>query len=93
MTAEQVRSATRLLALGRVALGVTAMVAPTLPSRPWVGGDATRPTIKLFARSLGARDLAIGLGGVLAFRRGAPVRGWGGSRRSLRRRRRRRHHY
>ena len=60
----------------RVGLGVVALVAPSVPARPWVGGDATRPSVKTLARALGARDVALGLGTVLARRHGAPVRGW-----------------
>ena len=76
MTPDRARSAAGLLAAGRVVLGLTAMVAPTLPSRPWVGTEATRPAVKLFARSLGARDVALGVGSLLALRHGTPVRGW-----------------
>jgi hypothetical protein len=32
--------------------------------------------VKLLARALGVRDLALGLGVVIALDRGAPVRGW-----------------
>lgn len=64
------------LASARVALGVTAMVAPTLPATPWVGAHARLPAVKLLARALGARDLALGLGLVLALRHDGPVRGW-----------------
>ncbi len=65
------------VAWGRVALGVTAMVAPTVPLRPWIGRNvAWRPQAKLLARALGARDVALGLGVILALRHGAPVRGW-----------------
>jgi hypothetical protein len=32
--------------------------------------------VKVLARAFGARDLAIGLGVVIALDRGAPVRGW-----------------
>jgi hypothetical protein len=60
----------------RVGLGVLALVAPSAPARPWVGRDATRPSVKTLARALGARDLALGLGTVLARRHGAPLRGW-----------------
>ncbi|MGH9155713.1 MAG: hypothetical protein ACRD1K_07780 [Acidimicrobiales bacterium] len=76
MTSDRARWVARLLAGSRVALGVTAIVVPTWPSRPWVGPEAHRPAVKLFARSLGARDLAVGLGGVLALRHAGPVRGW-----------------
>lgn len=76
MTPDQARAAARLLAWGRVGLGITAIVAPALPARPWVGDEADRPAVRLLCRSLGARDLAVGLGGVLAFRHRTPVRGW-----------------
>ena len=67
----------RWLAYGRIGLGVTALVAPRLPSSPWVGGaDAERPSVKLMARGLGARDIALGLGPVLADRHGTALRGW-----------------
>lgn len=77
MRSDDARRYARLLSYGRIALGVTAMLAPRLPSQPWVGGaEARRPSLQLFARSLGARDVALGLGPVLALRHGAPARGW-----------------
>jgi hypothetical protein len=64
-------------AYGRIGLGVTALVAPRLPATPWVGrADAGRPSAKVLSRALGARDVALGLGPVLALRHGTPVRGW-----------------
>ena len=66
----------RLFAAGRTVLGVAALLAPALPARPWVGDDADRPTAKVLARALGARDVALGVGPLLALRHGAPVRGW-----------------
>lgn len=68
--------AVRLLAGARIGLGVVAFLAPTLPARPWVGIDAARPSAKTLARALGARDVALGLGTLLAQRDGSPVRGW-----------------
>jgi len=52
------------------------LAAPGLAGRSWVGDDARRPATKLVIRGLGARDLAFGLGVVIALDRGAPVRGW-----------------
>lgn len=70
----------RRLALGlagmRAALGVTALVAPTLAGRPWIGEDAARAGTRLFGRAMGGRDLALGLGALLAARGGLPVRNW-----------------
>ena len=70
------RQAVRLLALLRLGLGVVAIVAPSVPARPWIGDDASRSSTKTLARALGARDVALGLGTLLADRHGAPVRGW-----------------
>jgi hypothetical protein len=77
MERDQARQLAEAVAWGRIAIGVTALVAPTLPLRPWVGRDfAWQPRAKLLARSLGARDLALGIGVVLAVRHDAPIRGW-----------------
>jgi hypothetical protein len=77
MERDQARQLAEAVAWGRIAIGVTALVAPTVPLRPWVGRDfAWQPRAKLLARSLGARDLALGIGVILALRHDAPVRGW-----------------
>jgi hypothetical protein len=77
MERDQARQLAEATAWVRIAVGVTALVAPTVPLRPWVGRDfAWQPRAKLLARSLGARDLALGIGVVLALRHDAPVRGW-----------------
>lgn len=57
----------RGLGLLRCAIGICALFLPTLPARPWVGSDeARRTSVRLFARTLGGRDLALGLGAVVA---------------------------
>ena len=77
MERDQARQLAETVAWGRIAIGVTALVAPTVPLRPWVGRDfAWQPRAKLLARSLGARDLALGIGVLLALKHDAPVRGW-----------------
>ena len=77
MERDQARQLAEAVAWGRIAIGVTALVAPTVPLRPWVGRDfAWQPRAKLLARSLGARDLALGIGVILAIRHDAPIRGW-----------------
>jgi len=63
-------------ARGRMAVGAAFVLAPGLAGRLWVGADAGRPAAKVLARAFGARDLALGLGVVIAIDRGAPVRGW-----------------
>ena len=76
ITRQDARTAARLLAVARVALGVSAVVLPRLPARPWIGDDAARPSAMIMSRALGGRDIALGLGALLALRHGAPARGW-----------------
>jgi hypothetical protein len=54
------------VAAGRVALGLTALVRPSVPARPWVGASADDLAARVFGRALGARDLALGLGALAA---------------------------
>ena len=54
------------VATGRVALGVTALIWPSVPARPWVGAAADGVAARVFGRALGARDLALGLGALAA---------------------------
>lgn len=72
---QRARSAATGLAAFRSGLGAVAMVAPGLVLRPWVG-KVSEPGTKLVGRSLGARDIALGAGAILAGRHDAPVRGW-----------------
>jgi hypothetical protein len=60
----------------RIAAGAAFVLFPGLAGRMWIGSDAARRPVKVLARAFGARDLAIGLGVVIALDRGAPVRGW-----------------
>jgi hypothetical protein len=59
------RSAAGLLAAGRAALGVAVLAAPEAVTSHWLGKSASHPAVRYLARSLGARDLALG---VLALR-------------------------
>ncbi|MGH3206749.1 MAG: hypothetical protein ACRDNO_03205 [Trebonia sp.] len=54
------------VAVGRVGLGVAALVSPSVPARPWVGASADELGAQVFGRALGARDLALGLGALAA---------------------------
>lgn len=64
-----------LLARARIAIGLAAVGAPGLAARALSGRRASGVE-PLLARMLGARDLTLGLGTVIALDRGAPVRGW-----------------
>lgn len=57
------------VAAGRVAIGLTALAWPSVPSRPWVGAGADDLVARVFGRALGARDVALGLGALAALRR------------------------
>lgn len=65
----------RGIALARVAIGVGATLAPQLMSRIQFG--STSPAQDVAVRMLGARDLALGAGALLAARHGSTgLRGW-----------------
>src|SRR4051812_46239959 len=61
----------RGLALNRISFGAGLILAPRLYGRTWIGSEgADDDRAKLLARALGARDLALGAGGLLALRDG-----------------------
>ena len=60
----------------RIAIGVTAMAAPGTAARLMSGRSKAEGLEPMFARMLGARDVALGLGALIALDHGAPVRGW-----------------
>jgi hypothetical protein len=64
------------LAGGRIAIGVVSLVAPGFVGRTMSGRGGSEGETRLFARMVGARDLGLGLGLLVALNRGAPVRGW-----------------
>ncbi|HKR51378.1 MAG TPA: hypothetical protein VJT72_17705 [Pseudonocardiaceae bacterium] len=73
------RNAALAVATGRVALGVTALLRPGVPARPWVGAAlAAGPAGQVFGRALGGRDLGLGLGALLALLRpdSSAAAGW-----------------
>jgi hypothetical protein len=76
------RKAATAVAAGRVALGVAALIRPSLPARPWVGPSADELGAQVFGRALGARDIALGLGALTAMRKtsqagsGAAIAAW-----------------
>lgn len=70
------RRAARLLATARILLGAAAIVAPRPALTLWVGDLAEDERARLLGRVVGARDVALGLGALLAVRHDTPVRGW-----------------
>lgn len=60
----------RAQAMNRVALGVGLVVAPQPFSRNWIGVGTRDPRTKILSRALGARDLALAAGGLVALREG-----------------------
>ena len=64
-TADRVRGGATALAAARTAIGVVALAAPTLVTRPWLGPDRG-PAVRVLGRALGGRDLALGVGALAA---------------------------
>ena len=60
----------------RVGVGVALVVAPRWAGRLWVGPGADGPGSLVFARALGARDVALGLRILEAVQNGRPTRPW-----------------
>jgi hypothetical protein len=59
-----------LISLGRFIFGVAFIAQPKLMERAWIGKQARLPGAQLLARAVGARDLALGIGGLQAVKRG-----------------------
>jgi hypothetical protein len=58
-----------LISLGRFVFGVAFIAEPKLMERAWIGKQARLPGAQLLARAVGARDLALGIGGLQAVMR------------------------
>jgi hypothetical protein len=63
-------------ARARIAIGIAAVVAPAPAARLMGGPSGSAGLAPVVVRMVGARDVALGLGAVIAIDRGAPVRGW-----------------
>jgi hypothetical protein len=74
---QQARLAAQALAGVRLLIGVVALVWPAAALKPWAGPEmADQPGGRLLGRALGARDVALGAGAIVAMRHEGPVRGW-----------------
>lgn len=63
-------------ARARIVLGAAMVLAPAVSARLLGGRDGAQGASRLLARMVGAREVGLGLGVVIALDRGAPVRGW-----------------
>jgi hypothetical protein len=72
----EARHAAIALAIGRMGIGAVALAAPRRASRVMFGPAGSEGHTAAFARMLGGRDIALGLGVVVALGRGEQVRGW-----------------
>jgi hypothetical protein len=55
-----------LISLGRLVFGIAFIAKPALMEPAWIGKQARLPGTQLLARGVGARDVALGLGGLQA---------------------------
>ncbi len=66
----------RMLSFGRIVIGFGAFLAPRRFGRAWTGDSTEETASALAVRGLGARDVALGVGTLLALEGDGPVRGW-----------------
>ena len=64
------------LALNQIGFGLGLMGAPSLYGRGWVGRHAGDTRAEVLLRSVGARNVALGAGTLLALRAGEDARLW-----------------
>jgi hypothetical protein len=64
------RALAGIMSAGRFLFGVAFIARPELMERGWIGKPARLPGAQVLARAVGARDLAVGLGGLQAVARG-----------------------
>ena len=58
-----------LISFGRLLFGVAFIARPDLMERAWIGKQARLPGAQVLSRAVGARDLALGAGGLQAVAR------------------------
>jgi hypothetical protein len=51
----------QVVAGGRVVLGAALLVAPGRAAAPWLGDHVRRPSVRALVRSVGVRDLVLGM--------------------------------
>lgn len=70
------RQAAVAVAAFRMAYGAALAAAPARTAGSWLGPDASRPGTVVALRCLGAREVVIHAGAIVAALRGAPVHPW-----------------
>ena len=65
-----------LLSGARLALGAVLFLMPSKGAKAWSSQGADTPAAVVASRGMGARDMALGLGALLAIGNDKPVRGW-----------------
>lgn len=74
------RAVVKAIGVTRIVLGTTFLLAPGPALRLWPGRggstDVDQALAHLLARSTGGRDVALGLGALLAAKHDGPLRGW-----------------
>jgi hypothetical protein len=63
------RALAGFISFGRFLFGAAFIAQPQLMERGWIGKQARLPGAQVLARAVGARDLAVGLGGLQAVAR------------------------
>jgi hypothetical protein len=66
----------RLVAAARLVTGGVLLVAPGIPARVWLGEEGRRRAVKVMARAVGARDIALALGTLRALAEGDSAPAW-----------------
>ncbi len=61
-----------MIAVGRVAFGLSLMATPTAGARVYLGAEARRPSVRFMSRVFGGRDLALGIVLLQALREDRP---------------------
>jgi hypothetical protein len=70
------RDLARMLFVGRVAIGSACFLFPRRAVRVWTGEERDPGNAAMAMRALGARDVAIGMGGLRALEEGESVSRW-----------------
>src|SRR5213080_1378838 len=64
------------VAAARIVFGLGFIAMPGWTGRVWIGRDSDRPAVRVLTQAIGARDLLMGVGALIAMRRRKHVRAW-----------------